>query len=352
LTSRQSPQASKKEKKNKMKATNNSPAGVKEYAAAILEQYTQPRELLKEWNEANTGISFAEHKQNITHKIYFYFKDAFIFEAGAKPACGNYFCEYEVENLFGLAYTSSGSAFAGLWNNNTRARTRGTLAPLYFEGVALGELHGKYKKLDVIYIFNSEDGDKQYYFTDAEFLKAFEQLQKLENAAALASFRKAINELTPRAVDILKKYDGKKAGEKNREKLRAELATLHQNSKKLNLWAEFSQYSPALVFSYNYNSYNYNKFEQRLYFKFYDAQTNTINTPAEAPAPVKEFDPVEALKTLEAAAEKAKEAAKTCLPYIEAYNEAARILELNPISTNNADIKGLSTVGAAYAARR
>ncbi len=330
-----------------MKATNNTPAGVKDYATEILEQYTKPRELLEDWNETNTGISFTEHKQHITHKIYYYFKDRFIFEAGAKPACGNYFCEYETENLFGLAYTSSGSAFAGLWNNNTQARTRGTFAPLYFKGVALEALHGKYKKFDVIYIFNSEDGDKQYYFNELEFLIAFEQLRKLENAAALAEFRKAINELTPRAVDILKKYDGKKAGEKTREKLRAELNTLTQNHEKLNLWGEFSQYSPALVFSYNYN-----KFEKRVYFNFYDAKTNTINTPAEAPAPVVEFDPVEALKTLETAAEKAKEAAKTFLPYIEAYNAAARLLELNPISTTSADIKGLSTAGADYAARR
>lgn len=340
---------------NKVESTNekSNPVTlqtVEAYAAAILEPYTKPRDLLKEWDKTATEENFDALKKFAAEALQHYFREAFIFEAGKKPACGNLIYCTETEDLFGLPYISSGSKFAAVWNTNTQARARLPFFNLYFKAVAIQPRpDGKYRKYDFIYYF-MDNSENEYYFTSCEYLSIKKQLEELNRAAALASFNKAVNELTPAALEVLKKYDGKKAGEKTRDKIRQELnaLTAAEEFKKISIYIDFSEYRPALTFEH----FNYYDFKKCIYCKIYDAASNTIITPAELPAPVKEFNPVEALHELQKTADEAQKAAAVLLPYIEAYNNAARLLNLPKLPLYDLNIKSLADSGAEYAAKR
>ena len=308
----------------------------------ILTPYTKQPDLLPAWTEEAMGLPFEKIKQKVFMEIAYYFGKSFIFEAGKHPRFDIDFREWEVDDLFGLPYTSSPD-FAALWNTNTQARIRAKNAPrLYFKGVAAAAKESAmrmFKKFDFIFIFVDKE-DNNYYFSGAEFAAVERKFQRLDRAANLAQFVQNINECMPKVETVLTKYNGKKLGEKTRDKIREELREIENNAaQKLNIWLNY--HSGAIEFSTLYNQYR-----RYIYINYYDEKTNTIKFENGARLDrFEEFDPVEALNRLDAQAAKFKEAAAALLPVIEEYNDAAKILDVEHINQYGADLYTLSKYG-------
>lgn len=308
----------------------------------ILAPYTRRPDLLPAWTEDVMGLPFEKVKQKVFMEIAYYFGKSFIFESGRHPRFDIDFREWEVDDLFGLPYTSS-SDFAALWNTNTQARIRAKNAPhLYFKGVAAAAKESAmrmFKKFDFIFIFVDKE-DAYYYFSGAEFADVERKFQRLDRAASLAQFAQDVNETLPKVEKVLTKYNGKKLGEKTRDKIRGELSEIGNNAaQKLNIWLNY--YSGAIEFSTLYNGIN-----KSVYMNFYDNKNNIMNFSDDAKIkPFPEFDPVEALCRLNAQAAKVKEAAAALLPVIEEYNDAAKLLDVEHINQFGADLYTLSKYG-------
>lgn len=310
---------------------------VKNESKRILAPYTTQPELLEEWEEVDAA------KKTAFRIIAQYFGNcSFSFEAGKKPSGGKYFAEWEVEDLFGFPYTSSGE-FAAIWNTNTQARLNINCIPsLYFKAIAAAARSSavrKFKKFDFIFIFSDCDG-QFYYFSEIEILSILENLKRLDRAARLAEFVQNINECMPKVENVLTKYNGKKLGEKTRDKIREELRDIGaESSCRLSIY--FNYYASQIEFSTSYNQY-----KRYIYINYYDEKTNTIKFENGARLDrFEEFDPVEALNRLAAQAAKVKEAAAALLPVIEEYNDAAKILDVEKISQYGADLYTLGKYG-------
>ena len=308
----------------------------------ILTPYTRRPDLLAAWTEENLGLPFEKVKQKAFMEIAYYFGKSFIFETGRHPRFDLDFREWEVNDLFGLPYTSS-SDFAALWNTNTQARIRAKNAPhLYFKGVAAAAKESAmrmFKKFDFIFIFVDKE-ENYYYFSGAEFADVERKFQRLDRAASLAQFAQDVNETLPKVEKVLTKYNGKKLGEKTRDKIREELREIGNNAaQKLNIWLNY--YSGAIEFSTLYNGIT-----KSVYMKFYDNKNNIMDFSDDAKIlPLPEFDPVEALNRLDAQAAKVKEAAAALLPVIEEYNDAAKLLNVEHINQFGADLYTLGKYG-------
>ena len=308
----------------------------------ILAPYTKQPDLLPAWAEEVMGLPFEKIKQKAFMEIAYYFGKSFIFEAGKHPRFDIDFREWEVDELFGLPYTSS-SDFAALWNTNTQARIRAKNTPrLYFKGVAAAAKESAmrmFKKFDFIFIF-ADDDDINYYFSGAEFADVERKFQRLDRAASLAQFVQNINECMPKVENVLTKYNGKKLGEKTRDKIRAELRDIGaESSCRLSIY--FNYYASQIEFSTSYNQY-----KRYIYINYYDKKTNTIKFENGARLDrFEEFNPVEALNRLDAQAAKVKEAAAALLPVIEEYNDAAKLLNVEHINQYGADLYTLGKYG-------
>lgn len=309
----------------------------------ILAPYTKQPELLKEWTEAETGLSFDKMQELAANELTHFFGRSFTFTAGSRPRLNNDFIAYEAEDLFGLPYTSGGSDFAALWNTNTQARIRAKNAPhLYFKGVAAAAKESAmrmFKKFDFIFIFVDEE-ENYYYFSGAEFADVERKFQRLDRAASLAQFAQDVNETLPKVEKVLTKYNGKKLGEKTRDKIREELREVGNNAaQKLNIWLNY--YSSAIEFSTPYKGIT-----KSAYMNFYDNKNNIMDFSDDAKImPLPEFDPVEALNRLDTQAAKVKETAAALLPVIEEYNEAAKLLDVENINKFGADLYTLGKYG-------
>lgn len=301
----------------------------------ILAPYTTQPELLSEWEDVDAA------KKSAFRIIARYFGNAcFSFEAGKKPSGGQYFTEWEVDGLFGFPYTSSGE-FAAIWNTNTQARLNINCIPsLYFKAIAAAACSStvrKFKKFDFIFIFSDRD-DNFYYFSDIELLSILENLKRLNRAANLAEFVQNINECMPKVENVLTKYNGKKLGEKTRDKIREELRDI--GAQRLRIW--FDYYASNISFV----TTPFNEFSKNMYFNYYDEKTNTIKFENGARlSRFEEFDPVEALNRLDAQAAKVKETAAALLPLIEEYNDAAKLLDVENINKFGADLYTLGKYG-------
>lgn len=303
----------------------------------ILEPYTTQPELLTEWEEVDAA------KETAFKIMARYFGNTcFSFEAGKTPSGGKYFTEWEVGDLFGFPYTSSGE-FAAIWNTNTQAKLNINCIPsLYFKAIAAAACSStvrKFKKFDFIFIFS--DGDGQfYYFSDVEILNILENLKRLNRAANLAEFVQNINECMPKVENVLTKYNGKKLGEKTRDKIREELRDIGaESSCRLSIY--FNYYASQIEFSTSYNQY-----KRYIYINYYDEKTNTIKFENGARLDrFEEFDPVEALNRLDTQAAKVKETAAALLPVIEEYNDAAKLLNVEHINQFAADVYTLGKYG-------
>ena len=310
---------------------------VKNEVKRILKPYTTQPELLKAWEEVDAA------KKTAFGTMARYFGNAcFSFEAGKTPSGGKYFTEWEVEDLFGFPYTSTGE-FAAIWNTNTQAKLNINFIPsLYFKAIAAAARPSavrKFKKFDFIFIFSDCDG-QFYYFSEMELLSILENLKRLNRAANLAEFVQNINECMPKVENVLTKYNGKKLGEKTREKIREELRDIGaEPSCRLSIY--FNYYASQIEFLTSYNQY-----KRYIYINYYDEKTNTIKFENGARlSRFEEFDPVAALSRLDTQAAKVKEAAAALLPVIEEYNDAAKLLDVEKISQYGADLYTLGKYG-------
>lgn len=308
----------------------------------ILTPYTKQPDLLPAWTEDAMGLPFEKVKQIAFLEIEYYFGKSFIFETGRQPRFQQDFREWEVDDLFGLPYTSS-SDFATLWNTNTQARIRAKNAPhLYFKGVAAAAKESAMRmfyKFNFIFIFVDEE-DNYYYFSGAEFADVEKKFERLDRAASLAQFAQDANEVMPKVENVLTKYNGKKLGEKTREKIREELRDIGaESSCRLSIY--FNYYASQIEFSTSYNQH-----KRYIYINYYDEKTNTIKFENGARlSRFEEFDPVEALTRLDAQSAKVKEAAAALIPVIEEYNEAAKLLDVEAINKFGADLCTLGKYG-------
>ena len=303
----------------------------------ILAPYTTQPELLKEWEEVG-----AAKKTAFRIMAQYFGNCCFSFEAGKTPSGGKYFAEWEVEDLFGFPYTSSGE-FAAIWNTSTQARLNINCIPsLYFNAIAAAARPStvrKFKKFDFIFIF-SDCENKFYYFSEIELLSILENLKRLDRAASLAQFVQNINECMPKVENVLTRYNGKKLGEKTRDKIREELRDIGaESSCRLSIY--FNYHASQIEFSTSYNQY-----KRYIYINYYDEKNNMINFEDGARLDrFEEFDPVEALNRLDAQAVKVKEAAAALLPVIEEYNDAAKLLDVEHINQFGADLYKLGKYG-------
>lgn len=171
-------------------------------------------ELLKEWRD---GAEF----EHFTKKAYYYIKNNLnnniIYEAGEKfdPCRSLYWAsDEELENLFGLPYTSNG-AFAAIWNTNTQARAKWGKS-LYFRGAAVSTNN------KVILLFEDEK-ENYFYFTEYEFHN-YQENEKCKQAARDAeAFNDATEKVYNLAIDILHQYLNKPLGEKTRDKINEQI---------------------------------------------------------------------------------------------------------------------------------
>ena len=176
---------------------------------AEFEQVKTP--LLKEWGNG-------EKWETLKKGVYFTFKhniDEFLkYEAGTLK--DDYKSERnmtnnELDNLFGLPYTSSGE-FAAIWNTNTQARAKyGAL--LYFRGVALST---DYKTVLIFDQPQKNAVEKTFYFYEYEFYNYQREEKQRGRAKMWGEFIKDANKLSLKAFEIVKKYNGKQYGEKTK----------------------------------------------------------------------------------------------------------------------------------------
>lgn len=308
----------------------------------ILAPYKKQPDLLHAWTEEVMGLPFEKIKQKAFMEVAYYFGKSFIFETGRFPRFGHDFREWEVDDLFGLPYTSS-SDYAVLGNTNTQARIRAKNAPrLYFVEVAAAAKESAmrmFKKFDFIFIFVDKENN-YYYFSGAEFADVERKLERLDRAASLAQFAQDVNEVMPKVEKVLTKYNEKKLGEKTRNKILEELRVIGDNAaQKLNIWLNY--YYNVIEFSTPYKGIT-----KSAYMNFYDDKNNIMDFSDDAKiTPFPEFDPVEALTRLDAQAAKVKEAAAALLPVIEEYNDAAKLLDIEHINKFGADLYTLGKYG-------
>lgn len=266
--------------------------------------------LKKEWNRYEYQYLHAANilKHNISNSL--------IYEAGSKKAsCESeaYFTIEKLENLFGLAYTSSGE-FAAIWNTNTQARARYG-APIYFQGVALDE-NGQ-----AVLIFHKPNKNKietTLYFYDFEFAAYQERAKSLENAKKYTDQQKSANKLAAEVWEILQQYNGKQYGDKTRSAINDKIRVKAQ---------ENGGGSVSLQTNYSHANYiNIKYFNNEFYFacKFLTT-SNTIQTE-QAPTPQQENNGAQIWEKLQKQQKTIQKKAQELKQLIEAYNtEAVKI---------------------------
>lgn len=308
-------------------------------AMELLNNYTTRPALLNDWS----GGDFDAQKEDAINRFARVFNEnVYIIEDGKKIALYSYDLKTEIGRNF--AYTST-SDFAALWYCGAEVFAALPFFKLYFNGIAkTSKTYNKYIKYEYIYYFTDEN-EQQYYFTDNDFWMLKKQLQQLKSAADLAAFNATVNRLLPDVLQVIKKYEGKKCGEVTRRKIYEELTAIAAGN-NLYIYLNYEKYSPSISFSSLINNkYNYN-----CYLKFYDFDNNKIIPITEEPKTLQEFEPVDALIALNTAAKAAQEAAAAALPYIELYNNAARLLKMNTIDEGT--LWNLAKYGAESASRK
>lgn len=182
----------------------------------------------------NIEITEAKLRELIRDNFY----QNIIFEAGAKnEKSSHWWSKEDIEELFGLPYTSSGD-FAGLWVTNTQAVNKFGEEKIFFRCATI-DTNG-----DCLLIF--EDSEEQfYYFYDYDFTKWQTYEKKKADAIAYSDFVKKANKIAKAFFEILKKYEGKQHGEKTARKIWDEI---HQEAEAegVRAYPDASKYSGGL----------------------------------------------------------------------------------------------------------
>lgn len=226
----------------------------------------------------------------------------------------------EIEQLFGLPYTSGNSAniggevveFSAIWNTNTQAETINLDKKLYFEGGAITET----RKSVLIFKDNKE---AFYYFVDYDFYNFNKQEKERHKAIKAEQDTKNANILTNKIIGILNANAGKKYGPKTSE-------TIHNEIRETAQLFGLSAYltTDARIFGgapYCYLTIE-GKQQGRKFWRPFDFLTeeNTIKTPEEI-KPFKEFNGQKHFTERDKLAENIQTQAAKFLDLLEQYNE-------------------------------
>lgn len=286
-----------------------------------LDQFKQIKKpLLKEWGE---GFRW----DALTKSIYFTLKhniDGFmVYEAGTKREDNqseSNMTDEQLENLFGLPYTSSGD-FAGIWNTNTQARAKYG-APLYFRGVAVAD------DLAAVLIFDQPQKnavEKTYYFYDYEFNNYQREERARERAQKWGEFVKDANKVASAVFEIVKSYNGKQYGEKTKRKIYEEI---NKEAERVGAccWLETAKHWQGVEISRN-------RFRQFYHFSILNEQ-NTIET-TEKPQQIEEIDGAKQFDTAKEIWQKMKKHAEKLRPLIEEYNKTIYKINIETKATQS-----------------
>lgn len=270
--------------------------------------------LKKEWNK---------YKQQYLHTaniLRYNISNNFIYEAGNKKELYEsevFFTTEKLENLFGLAYTSSGE-FAAIWNTNTQARAKYG-APIYFQGVAIDE-NGQ-----AVLIFHKPNKNKietTLYFYDFEFAAYQERTKSFENAKKYTDQQKSANKLAADVWEILQQYKGKQYGDKTRSAINEKIRVKAQENGggSVSLQTNYSN-TNYLDISYDCNEFCFN-------CKFLTT-SNTIQTE-QAPTPQQENNGAVIWEKLQKQQKTIQKKAQELKKLIETYNTEAGKINQRP----------------------
>jgi hypothetical protein len=275
----------------------------------------------------NIEITEAKLRELIRGNFY----ENIFFTAGAKSekeSC--WWSKEEIEELFGLPYTSSGD-FAGLWVTNTQAVNKYGEKKISFRCATI-DTNG-----DCLLIF--EDSEEQfYYFYDCDFAKwqAYEKTKA--EAVAWAQFVKDANKIAVKVFEIVKKYNGKAYGEKTRQKIREEI---NQEAQKFgcSAWLDASRWGGVEI------SKGY-KIREFYHMDFLNNENKITITEENAPEAKKEVDGAKTFDKLAKMRESISKKAKELKELIE----EARGYE-NDINNRAKASESLFSVNLDYLAR-
>ena len=270
--------------------------------------------LKKEWNKYKHQYL---HTANI---LRYNISNNFIYEAGNKKELYEsevFFTTEKLENLFGLAYTSSGE-FAAIWNTNTQARAKYG-APIYFQGVAIDE-NGQ-----AVLIFHKPNKNKietTLYFYDFEFAAYQERTKSFENAKKYTDQQKSANKLAADVWEILQQYKGKQYGDKTRSAINEKIRVKAQENGggSVSLQTNYSN-TNYLDISYDCNEFCFN-------CKFLTT-SNTIQTE-QAPTPQQENNGAVIWEKLQKQQKTIQKKAQELKKLIETYNTEAGKINQRP----------------------
>lgn len=283
--------------------------------------------LLKEW--ANVKREEVQALFDFKHNI----QDFLIFEAG--EGLKSYENAGTAQNdrisaIFGLPYVSAGSEFAGLWNTNTQARAKYGTTPLYFRAIARAE-NGQ----TVLVFYNNKED--YYFFYDFDFYNYQEQEKQKENARRWCEFVKDCNKIKNTTIEILKKYTGKKYGEKTRQAIAQEI----NNRAREILQKEYNAGAWLEVKSATYQYLNISagaNYSNYFYFKFIDINNNIITPCEQVGDSLKNKAEYNASAEFNAAAklaDKIHKKAGELLPLLEEFNKHTNNINARPEATSS-----------------
>lgn len=285
----------------------------------LLQKHTNTQaEIKKEWSEN-------EFEQN-TQKIYNIIKKNFYntvkYTAGAKPKYGyidSFTSSEDIEELFGLPYTSNDRAI--LWNTNTQAEAKTNQIKLYFRGAGIDENNKAF-------LMFQDKKEQNYYFYDYDFKALITELQEIDRAEDLQQFIKDCNTAKNITIDILKSYTNKAYGEKTKEKIYNEIS---EKTKDYNFYYIYLSDSYLHISKYITGG----KSEQSYYLKFLD-NNNKINLDYEQikNQNKQEFDGKKTLKEAQELKTEIINLCKTLLPLVENYNELKTLLQQDTKDTS------------------
>lgn len=267
--------------------------------------------LLKDWGE-----HFEMLEKRAKNKIKENLHNDIIITGG--DYAGEIYCDQNIDDLFGLPYTSS-SDFAGLWNTNAQAEIRHG-QKLYFVGVACSV------DFEAVLIFRDES-EQYYYFYDWDFTIYIENEKKKHKAVEFAEFTKRANKTKREVIEILQKYTGKAYGEKTKNAIYNEISEKAQkNGCRAWLTVDYIQTLEITPLTSYTTKHIY-------YFDFLNEENKIF--VSELPKNKKEVNGAKEFEKFKKQCAKVQEQSKKLLAEIEKLNGIARNINAEPKNTRS-----------------
>lgn len=274
--------------------------------------------LLKDWGE---GRSYELHTLHAVASIKLNMIEGITYTAGSKPKSPSGSIEWsdsitDIENLFGLPYTSS-SGFGAIWNTNTEARTKYGRA-LWFRGVALDQ------EGEAVLMFEDKN-EREYWFRGQDFSNYIRAEREKEKAKREAETQKNANKLLDKLPDIFKKYAGKSYGESTKKAVAKDIDAI-ADPLGLSCWLysekEFSGGYYCKIEIAPRGAYSW----RTIYGAQFLTNDNKIQVPSEPLTHWEEFDGVKLWEQREKIKRKIEKSARELLPLLDEFRDMSNKL--------------------------